>query len=97
MTQADLSSGSLPEIELAGAMPLTAWRKAYGIPRTTVWLWRLAGKLKVITRYGHVYVNAEESRRFFSDEEAKPKDRSVSAHSASSASALNHSTFTRLT
>ena len=56
-------SGSLPAMQLAGAMPLTAWRNAFGVPRTTAWEWRRSGKLNVIYRYGRAYVPAGESRR----------------------------------
>ena len=59
------SSGSMPAMQLAGAMPLTAWRKAVGVSRTTVWNWRQSGKLKVIYRYGRAFVSAEENRRLF--------------------------------
>ena len=64
-------SGTLPAIELAGAIPLEVWRKSYGLSRTSAFLWRRSGKLKVVSRYGHAYVTAEESRRQFTEAGAK--------------------------
>jgi hypothetical protein len=58
---------SLPAIELAGAITLEAWRKAAGLSRTSAFLWRRSGKLKVTYRYGHAYVTAEENRRILSE------------------------------
>jgi hypothetical protein len=58
---------SPPGLELAGAVTLTEWRKAAGVSRTTAFYWRRSGKLKVIYRYGHAYVSAEESRRLLAE------------------------------
>ena len=63
---------SSPGLELAGAMTLTEWRKAAGISRTTAFYWRRSGKLKVIYRYGHAYVSAEESRRLLAEHRKEP-------------------------
>jgi hypothetical protein len=49
--------------DLAGAMTLSAWMQQVGISRTTAWLWRRTGKLKVIHRYGRAYVTAEEIQK----------------------------------
>ena len=55
--------GPPAETDLAGAVTLSAWMQQVGISRTTAWLWRRTGKLKVIHRYGRAYVTAEESRK----------------------------------
>jgi hypothetical protein len=57
-------SESVPAIELTGAMELMAWCKTSGVSRTTAWNWRRSGRLKVIYRYGRVYVTADETRVF---------------------------------
>jgi hypothetical protein len=62
-------------MELAGAIPLETWRKSIGLSRTSAFLWRRSGKLKVTYRYRHAYVTAEENRRILA--EVGPKVRSA--------------------
>lgn len=53
-------------------MKLSAWRKAVGLSRMTVYRLRKAGKLKTVTRYRQVYITAEGIRDFFVNDGTQP-------------------------
>jgi hypothetical protein len=58
----------LTEIQLAGRMKLSKWRRIVGISRTAAWRLRKSGKLPVVVRYGQAYVTAETIANFFKND-----------------------------
>src|SRR5215471_8728316 len=56
------------ELELAGGMRLSRWCAITGINPRTARRYRLAGKLKVIVRYGQAYVTPQAIAEFFVDD-----------------------------
>jgi hypothetical protein len=59
------------DYNLAGGMRLNKWCKAVDISRITAYRWRKAGKLRVIIRYGIVFIPGSEIKRFWEEEPAK--------------------------
>lgn len=57
------------DYNLAGGMRLGKWCKQVGISRTTAWRWRREGKLRVIIRYGMVFIPGSEIKRFWEQEQ----------------------------
>ncbi len=54
-----------PPSDLVGAIKLDKWRKEVGLSRSTVWRLRRDGRLKVISRYGMLFVTPEAQQEFF--------------------------------
>lgn len=54
-----------PDIDLAGGMLLSKWRKTVGVSRQWVWKQRKAGKLPTVTRFGLTFITADTMRAFF--------------------------------
>jgi hypothetical protein len=61
------------EMQLAGGMRLSKWRKTVGISKMTAFRWRKEGKLRVILRYGILWVTAETIQNFFTDDGTVPR------------------------
>jgi predicted DNA-binding transcriptional regulator AlpA len=74
MTNSTISAAPTEtNINLAGGIRLSKWRRQVGLSRTTVWRWRKEGRLPVVERYGVAFLTAETVKSFFAADHSKTR------------------------